>query len=315
MANATETLSQTSDTWRPLVDWRAIIAGTVAAAALFVLLSTFGGAIGLSMTSAEPYAGWSVTVVAIVSAIWFALTNVGTFAVGGYVAGRLRERSPVPKAETSFRDGAHGFLVWSVGTLLTVYLLTSGAASVISGVADAAKTAATGVTAAATGAAPSGADPVGYAVDSMLRRPANAQPATGGTQPAQGGQAQSEARTSQLNSEIARIFVVNLARGQLLPADREHLAGLVRARTGLSAEGQAEKRVDEAWTQVQQLRQEAEATARETAETARRSALIAAFLAAAVALAGLVAAVVGAAAGSRHREAGTDMTIMGARIW
>ncbi len=311
MANATEAIHHTSESWHPLVDWRAILAGTVAAAALFVLLSTFGGAIGLSLTSAEPYAGWSVTVVAVVSAIWLALTNVGTFAVGGYVAGRLRERSPVPKAETSFRDGAHGFLVWSVGTLLSVYLLTSGVASIIGGAADVAKTAASGVTAAATGAANSGADPVGYAVDTMLRRPANAQPNQGPAGQAQ----QAQARDSELNSEIARIFVVNLTRGQLAPADRAHLAGLVRARTGLTAEGEAERRVDEAWTQVQQLRQEAEETARDAAETARRSALIAAFLAAAVALAGLVAAVAGAVAGSRHREAGTDMTVMGSRIW
>ena len=122
-------------------------------------------------------------------------------------------------------------------------------------------------------------------------------------------------RDRELNAEIARIFVVNLASKQLPPADRAYLSGLVRARTGISAAADAEGRVDAAWAQVQKLKADAETTARDTAETARRSAILAAFLAGAVSLAGLAAAVASAAIGSQHRDHGTDLTFMGTRMW
>ncbi len=109
------------------VDWQAILAGAVAAAGLSAIFITFGGAIGLSMSSARPYAGWSATVIAVVAGLWMALSQVGSFAAGGYVAGRLRHRTGVSRSETSFRDGAHGFIVWCVGTLVGAYLLASGA--------------------------------------------------------------------------------------------------------------------------------------------------------------------------------------------
>jgi hypothetical protein len=41
------------------VDWGPIIVGTLGALAIMVVLMTFGGALGLSVTSAQPYAGLS----------------------------------------------------------------------------------------------------------------------------------------------------------------------------------------------------------------------------------------------------------------
>ncbi len=290
------------------VDWQAILAGAVAAAGLSAIFITFGGAIGLSMSSARPYAGWSATVIAVVAGLWMALSQVGSFAAGGYVAGRLRHRTGVSRSETSFRDGAHGFIVWCVGTLVGAYLLASGAASLVSGAADAAKTATTATAAAVAAGSSSIPDPVGYAVDTMLRR--------SGPEPTAGpANTQPSPRDREISAEIAKIFVINAPRSQLATPDRDYLVGLVRTRSGLTAPGEAEKRVDAAWSQIQTLKSETEAKARDAAEAVRRSALIGAFLAAAVSLAALVAAVTGAVIGSHHRDTSVEPTFMGTRLW
>ena len=44
---------------RSHIEWGPIILGTIAASAISVVLLTFGAALGLSATSAQPYAGLS----------------------------------------------------------------------------------------------------------------------------------------------------------------------------------------------------------------------------------------------------------------
>src|SRR5262245_44265869 len=98
------------------VDWPAIVAGAVAATAISVILHTFGAAIGLSLASPWPHAwGLGATGLAILAALWSILSQVGSFAAGGYLGGRLRARfTDAAAAEVEFRDGAHGFLVWAL---------------------------------------------------------------------------------------------------------------------------------------------------------------------------------------------------------
>ena len=73
---------------------------------------TFGAGIGLSATSAQPYAGASAKAVAVISALYTAVALVASFGLGGYadrpdaVAVGLEDI-----AEGDFRDGAHGFAV------------------------------------------------------------------------------------------------------------------------------------------------------------------------------------------------------------
>ena len=78
MENVTTTGVGASD-----IEWRSIIAGATAAAALSVVLFGFGSALGLTLASARPYAGLPPTGIAIFSALWLALVYVSTFAVGG----------------------------------------------------------------------------------------------------------------------------------------------------------------------------------------------------------------------------------------
>ena len=129
------------------VDWRAIFAGALAAAAISVLLLGFGSAIGLSLTSARPYAGLSATLMALLITFWFAIVHVGSFAAGGYLAARLRASTAAsaakgaPNVEREFRDGAHGFLVWALGTLLGAALIAGSIISIGKGTAEVAASA------------------------------------------------------------------------------------------------------------------------------------------------------------------------------
>ncbi len=100
------------------VDWGPIFAGAVAAAALSFVLLTAGAAIGLSLVS--PYPSQSFGKSAATVATWWALVvTIGSFLVGGYIAGRMRltwgEGNP---DEVEFRDGVHGFLAWSLSILI-----------------------------------------------------------------------------------------------------------------------------------------------------------------------------------------------------
>src|SRR3954471_2506282 len=101
------------------VQWGAVILGALGAIAISMVLFTFGAGIGLSATSAQPYAGASAKALAVISALYTAVALVASFAAGGYVTGRMRSLSaPEDVAESDFRDGAHGFAVWAVAIVL-----------------------------------------------------------------------------------------------------------------------------------------------------------------------------------------------------
>src|SRR5471030_307791 len=101
------------------VQWSAVILGALGATAISMVLLTFGAGIGLSATSAQPYAGASAKAIAVISALYAAVALVASFGLGGYLTGRMRSLSaPEDIAESDFRDGAHGFAVWAVAIVL-----------------------------------------------------------------------------------------------------------------------------------------------------------------------------------------------------
>ncbi len=285
------------------IDWGAILAGAVAAAAISALLMGFGSAVGLSLTSARPFAGLSVTTLGVLLSLWLAAVHVGSFATGGYLAGRLRARSTASQGERDFRDGAHGFLVWGIGTLLAAYLIAAGLGALTRGTAQTAASAIDTTTSTLAANASLPADPLAYSVDLLLRRPASA------------GQSPQAVREETITQEIARIFAMSIVKDQISDIDRRHLATLVASRTGLSA-ADADKRVDGTWTSYRTLKAEATQKAIEVAETSRKSAVLMAFLLAAMSLAGLTAATWGAAIGSKHRDENQSVRVFGAeRLW
>lgn len=332
------------------LEWGPVIAGALGAAAISLVFFTFGSAIGLSAVSPYPYAGLSLTTFVILAALFAALVQVGSFAAGGYLAGRMR--TPWlggAEAERQFRDGSHGFAVWAVGILIGASIALSGAGSALKTAVQTTATVSAGAIAGGGAAmGPAIADrvsmqPTDMAIDLLLRpapgqmaaapAPAPAAPAIPAAPPV-AGTAQPETAPAtdprpapgmneamrmemrripraELQAPLTRVFTTNLASGTLAPADRTYLAGIVARETGLP-QAEAEKRVDEAYAAAK----DAETKARAAADKARKMGAIAAFLAAATLLIAAAAATAGAALGGRHRDERVATRLFGAsRFW
>lgn len=115
-----------------MVQWGASIAGAFIATAIGVILLTFGTALGLTVTSPFEGEGLEPAAFAIMAGLYFLWVQVMSFYVGGYVAGRLRNREPdTSEHEADVRDGMHGLIAWAVGVVAAALIafLTLGAAS------------------------------------------------------------------------------------------------------------------------------------------------------------------------------------------
>jgi len=275
-----ETLPVESD--RSYVDWPAIFAGSVIAAGVGVVLTTFAAGLGLGSISIDEGGEISVWWLAL-TALFSVISMVGTYMLGGYIAGRMRR--PAGRAtrdELTIRDGISGLAVWGIGTLLSG-LLTLGAlsggikaagsltqtavqatGSVIGGAAQGAGQLAGGIvsgTGAALGGAAQGAgqaaapalqqmlpqgaqsNPIDYFVDRLFRTDTNA-PVTAGNE-------------ATATRQAVAIFGHLLRTGEITQADRDWLAAQVSARTALS-QSEAQTRVSENVDAVQSVRAEAE---------------------------------------------------------
>jgi hypothetical protein len=291
------------------LEWGPVFAGAIAAAALSFLLLTFGATIGLTLTSPWPYEGVSAARVAIAVGIWAVLVQIASFAAGGYLSGRMRSGWDGTVEERHFRDGAHGFMVWATGVMFGAILLAIAGAATAFTAANSASMVAAG---AASGAAAKGTEtlargPSDYAVD-LLLRPAPGMAAQS-AQPA-GSQSAVVSADPGLRSETTRIFRTAIDNRALTQRDRDYLVQVVATRTGLP-EAEAQKRVDEAVKEAQNL----EVKAREAADKARKTAVITGFMAGASLLIGLAAACAGASLGGRHRDENLAPAFYGRRFW
>jgi hypothetical protein len=270
------------------IEWSAIIAGAVGASAISFLLLTFGGAIGLTLTSPLRNASGLTAWGTLIAVTWWAvLVQIGSFFAGGYLAGRMRAKwRENDRNESRFRDSAHGFMVWSVGVLLTAVIAAGAGSATIK--------AATQAVAAAKGDNVSASD---FAADLLLRPSRGATGTPAGSNPGQ-------------RDEVRRIFSSAISNAELTARDRDYLTEVVSTRTGL-AQAEARSRVDQTVQETQKF----EAQARETAEKARRYTVISGFIAAASLLISLAAAIGGAGLGGRHRDDGTVANLFGTRFW
>lgn len=311
------------------LSWGAIIAGALCAAAISLVLFTFGSAIGLSAISPWPDVGLPPTVVLVIAALWAALVQVVGFASGGYVAGRVRNSwGSVVAHERRFRDGMHGLIVWAVGLLVGAAIAASAAGGLLRTGAQATATIAAGaagglVASQSTGLQTVTATPADYGFDYLMRPstaarvPAAGAPPQAATPPAAAGTPVEAApqpmlwrlpNAQELQSSVVRIFADGLKAGTLPAGDRTYLASLVSMRTGMP-QAEAEKRVDEAFQEAKN----AEVKVRAAADKARRASVIAAFLAAATLAIGCAAACAGATMGGRHRDEQTEIRLFGTK--
>jgi hypothetical protein len=253
------------------VSWGAVLAGAFVAAALSLALLALGAGIGFSAVSPWANAGASSSAIGWTAIGWLVLMQLIASSVGGYLAGRLRTKwVNVHTHEVYFRDTAHGFLVWAVGLVITAAFLTSAATAMLGGAAAGA------VAASASGSAQSrdGFGPNGYWVDTLLRTSANG----------------SEKDNAAVRGEIGLIFANGLRDGNMPSADRAYVARVVAARTGVT-QSEAEKRVDDTYTQ-----------AREAAESARKAVAHSMYWTFLALLIGAFSASVAATIGGKERD-------------
>jgi hypothetical protein len=266
------------------VEWGAVLAGAVLAASLSFVLLTFGTGIGLSLLSPYPAHSYG-RAAASIAALWLLVVPIAAFLIGGYVAGRMRAPSEgADEAQTEFRDGIHGALVWGVGILFGA-LLTFFAAS------------ATAQTGAAIGASADKGAVYAPALDTLFA-PVNvadaspsASPATPAARSTTGAPSSSTpTRALEDHDGAERILASSVAAGHLGVADRTYLTALISQRTGLSS-ADAERRVDQSYEQ-----------ARNAADSARKAGVVAALVTATALLIALAGAWYGAQRGGHHRD-------------
>lgn len=277
--------ASTAQTGFSFVEWGAVIAGALLAAALSFVFLTFGAAIGLTTISPWPNSGVSGKTAASLAVFWTLAQQIGALLIGGYVAGRLRTRWAEANAdETEFRDGLHGALVWALAVTIGAAFFFATAGAVARAGADV-----VGRTATATA---NNADTIVYYADAMMRpaaRPAAGQGAQGAATPAR-----VDALPQETRAEIGRIVGRSLATGSLADGDRSYLATVVAQRTGLP-QAEAERRVNETIA-------EANRTTREAADKARRAAILGGLVTAISLLVSLAAAWWAAQKGGNHRD-------------
>jgi hypothetical protein len=202
--------------------------------------------------------------------------------------------------EIYFRDTAHGLLVWALGAVISLSLLTSAASSLVSGVARAGAAVAQSAGNAIGGAAgqvvseanSSGmGDPSAYFTD-MLFRTDHLAPS-------------GDAATS--HTEVARILATDAASGDMPAADKTYVAQVVAARTGLS-QTDAEKRVSDVVEQAKNAKAKVVEAAKTAADAARKTGVRVALWAFISLLIGAFSASYMATVGGRVRD---DLPITG----
>ena len=130
--NTPPTAVLAGDGSRSGVSWGAIFAGAAGAASLSLILLVLGTGLGMSSVSPWAHQGASAGAIGLAAILWLSFTQIAASGMGGYLAGRLRTKwAGVHTDEVYFRDTAHGFLAWSVATLLTAALLSSVVGSIV----------------------------------------------------------------------------------------------------------------------------------------------------------------------------------------
>ena len=264
------------------VAWPAIFAGGVAAATATIVLILLGS--GLGLTTVSPWTGEGVTAgtFGVLAMVWLVVVQWLSSGLAGYLAGRLRTRwTTIHSDEVYFRDSAHGFLAWAVGTLILVVVVSAAAVSVVGSAGRAAGTMVSGATQGASMGATqlAGKDSSGsgglldYSTDALFRADGSAD-----------HQVDASTRT-----ETARILATGLGGNDISTADRTYLAQVIAAKTGVSAQD-AQTRIDQTIGQIKA----AETKAKQAADQARKAtAALSIIMALSLAIGAFIASVSG----------------------
>ena len=269
------------------VSWGAILAGSVTAAAVTLLVTAFVVGGGLALVSPWQGEGISASSAGWVAGVALVAVAVIASTFGGYITGRLRcAWDDVHVDERFFRDTAHGFVAWAFATIITATVLAGAGTHLLAAASTGA------IPAAGAGAAQvaSSGNPGDVYIDRMLRT-GGPLPAASSTAPAGGAPNAQTGDQASTRAELLRIIGPATTRGGIVSdADRTYAARVVAARTGLS-EADAQKRVDETIAQ-----------AKDAADKARRAAMKFSLWIAISLLAGALASSFAAAEGGKLRN-------------
>jgi len=272
------------------VSWAAVIAGGITAAAISAMLVVFGAGLGLASISPWSGQGVSPTTFTVLAAIWLIIVQWVSSAFGGYIAGRLRTKwVAVHTDEVFFRDTAHGFLAWALGTLIVVAVVTGSAGS-----------ATTNAGHAAAAMAQSNTMSNNYFVDLLFRQNANPAapvPADGAAPAPMPGTSQPGITPQDMHNQASVILAEGVTNGGVSSTDQTYLAQLVSQSTGL-APADAQARVTDVLN-----REQADITkAKQVADASRKAASGAAIYTFVALLIGAFIASVSGAIGGRLRD-------------
>ena len=109
------------------ISWGAVFAGVAIILAVQITLALLGAAIGLGTVDPLAQETPDASTFGTAAGVYWGLSILLSVLLGGWVAGRL---AGIPR---NFDGLIHGVLAWSVGTLLTVYLLTTSIGGLIGG--------------------------------------------------------------------------------------------------------------------------------------------------------------------------------------
>jgi hypothetical protein len=269
-----------------------VIAGALAAWAVSFIFVALGAGVGLSVAS--PYSGPSATALGIGGAIWLIFSHTLGFATGGYLAARLRIRDHIPGPETKFRDAAHGFMAWVIGASLMGAALFYAGAFTTKTVADVAGTAGGAAVSATANSEGGPGGPINYYVDRLFRPNPTTPGAASSATPSAAAPAQRDSLTPAQRLEATRIVLNGIRNGSLSDPDRDYLAQLVAARTGIPQE--------EAARRVTDIQQQASSALRQAADTARKAGAYLSFWSFMALLFGAVAATLAGILGGELRD-------------
>ncbi len=283
------------------VCWRAIFAGATAAAALTIILCILGTGLGFTAVSPWSSEGISATAFGVSAILWLSLTQVVASGMGGFLAGRLRNRTlNVDRDEVYFRDTAHGFLTWAVALIVTATLFASALGAVINGGVQAAAKVSGGAVAAGAMSATNLPNDHGYYIDSLFRKNfSTLVPTTAKSNPSTAANAVANYHGGS-NAEVRRIFNKSVEDGVIADEDVTYLGQLIAQRTGLTQE-EAEQRVKDTYTAIQT----AESKLKESADKARKASAYIALWGFIALLIGAFTASLAATWGGRCRDANT----------
>jgi len=245
------------DRHSPYVQWGPIVAGAFAATALGLVLNAFAAAVGLAISSTSPTWRDSSAALWILSGCYLIVVALAAYGLGGYIAGRMRDRLPAAGGDVDreVRDGLHGILVWGLATLLTAMVIGTL-------LAPASRIAAPASGSAGASTSVAGENLIAFDLDRLFR----------------GARAQTSADMEYARAEAARILLTSTGHGGVSNDDRTYLIRRVSELTALSA-ADSQRRVDATIE-----------SARQNIQRARHAGVILAFCAGAAALIGAAAA-------------------------